>query len=154
VLVHELHWEYNNNSPGDRFNYLVKGTLVLHALTHRAMIDFKFKQSWSWQQPQLLGLNGACLHPNHMWTDPLLVSLLGEKHAPLSCNPSKSVSSFAWAYLVSALSHVLHILHILWGLRVVASLKPLRDSETQCGSPLIYQCQRSQQDRIRLPALC
>jgi hypothetical protein len=40
VFVHELPREYNNNSPGDRFDYLVKGTWVLHALTHRAMIGF------------------------------------------------------------------------------------------------------------------
>ena len=136
MLVHELHREYNNNSPGDRFNYLVKGTLVLHVLTYRAMIDLKFQQSWSWQQPQLLGLDGVCLHPNHLWTNPFLLSL-GEKHVPLSCNSLKSVSYYAWAYLVSALSHVLQVLHILWGLRVVALLKPSRDSGTQCGSPLI-----------------
>ena len=47
MLVHVLHREYNNNSPGDQFDYLVKMTLVLHSLTHRAMIDFKFQQSWS-----------------------------------------------------------------------------------------------------------
>ena len=93
MLVHELHREYNNNSPGDQFDYLVKGTLVLHALTHRAMIDFIIQQSKSSNDLNCSDLMEERLHFNHMWTNPFLVSL-GENHAPLSCNPSKSVSSF------------------------------------------------------------
>jgi len=48
------------------------------------------------------------------------------KHAPLSCNPSKSVSYFAWVYLVSALSHKTDkskMSHWLFGWRVLTDEK-------------------------------
>ncbi len=98
--MHKLHKEYNHNSPGDRFDYPVKGTLVLHALTHRAMIDFKFQQSWSWQQPQLIGLDGAAPPFQPHVDQSNLDELKGKSHAPLSWTPSNSVGSFAWPYIV------------------------------------------------------
>ncbi len=100
MLVHKLHREYNDNSLGDQFDYLVKGTWVLHTLTHRAMIDFKFQQSWSWQHPQLLGLDGAAPPFQPHVDQSNLDELQGKSHAPLSWTPSISVGSFAWPYIV------------------------------------------------------
>ena len=94
MLVHELHQEYNNNSPGDRFDYLVKGTLVLHALTHRAMIDFIIQQSKSSNDLNCSDLMEERLHFNHMWTDSFTKSS-GKSHAPLFQTPVNSVDSFA-----------------------------------------------------------
>ena len=73
---------------------------------------------------------------NHMWTDPFTKSS-GKSHAPLFQTPENSADYFAWLYTGIAFTHVIHILHILWGLRVVALLKPSRDSGAQVASPLI-----------------
>jgi hypothetical protein len=72
---------------------------------------------------------------NHMWTDPFTKSS-GKSHAPLFQTPENSADYFAWLYTSIAFTHFIHILHILWGLRVVVSLKPSRDSGAQVGSPL------------------
>ena len=76
------------------------------------------------------------LHFNHMWTDSFTKSS-GKSHAPLFQTPVNSVDSFAWPYTGIAFTHVIHILHILWDLRVVAKLKPSRESGTYVESPLI-----------------
>ena len=76
-------------------------------------------------------------HFNHMWTDPFAKSS-GEN----TCSPVSDSSRFCRFHCIPytgiAFTHVIHILHILWGMRIVASLKPLRDSGTQVGSPLIW----------------
>ena len=71
-----------------------------------------------------------------MWTDSFTKSS-GKSHAPLFQTPVNFVNSFAWPYTGIAFAHVIHILHILWGLRVVALLKPSRDSGTYVESPNI-----------------
>ncbi len=114
------------------------GTSVLHTLTCRrsAMIDFIFQQSWStttptawiWWRNASISTTYGLIHSGRA---------LGKSHAPLCWTPMNSASSFAWPCIGTAFTHVIHILHVLWGLRVVALLKPSRDSGTLAGSPPI-----------------
>jgi hypothetical protein len=129
----------NSDPPGDWFDYLKWGhqscTCILVVVV--PWLTSFFNRA-GLQQPQLLWFDGGAplFQPHVEWS--ILDELRGKPHALPSWTPLNSVSSFAWAYLVDAHTYVIHILHVLWGLQVVALLKPLRDSGTQAGPPLIY----------------
>ena len=129
----------NSNSPWWSIWQPGMGTSVIHIRTHRRSVitDFKFQQSWSYNNLNCLDMIEEGLHCSHMWTKPSMKSSGEITCSSIFKTPINSADSFAWLYTGITFTHVIHILHILWGIQVVALLNPSRDSGMQGGSPFI-----------------
>jgi len=141
VHKHKRHREYKWQLPWWSIRRPIWGKSQSYTHDSRSVpwtsIDLKFQQSKSSNDLNCLDVIEECLYFNHRWTDPFTKSS-GKSHAPLFLTPVNSADSFPWPYTGIAFTHVIHkLLHIMWGVQVVALLKPSRDSGMQVGSPLI-----------------